>query len=122
MVQLFREDAPKALQALQRSVKAGDPERVRTAAHAIKGSLATMGATSAVEIARSLETMGRDGKLGGAAHALGSLRDEVRRLQDALADLVSARQPRAGAPKAPVRAKHKAKTRTKRTSGPRSRR
>jgi two-component system sensor histidine kinase/response regulator len=119
MVQLFREDAPKTLRALQRAVTAGDPERVRIAAHAIKGSLGTLGATSAAEIARALEMMGREGELSGAPHALLSLRDEVKRLQDALADLVSAGHPRAGVRKAP---KAKAKTKTKRKPARRTRR
>jgi two-component system, sensor histidine kinase and response regulator len=100
MFALYREDSPKTLRELRRSVAAGNAERVQSAAHALRGSVATFGAQAAFDAARVLEVMARNRDLTGAADALARIEREIPRLEAALAELtrLPGRRKRARAP------------------------
>jgi signal transduction histidine kinase/CheY-like chemotaxis protein/HPt (histidine-containing phosphotransfer) domain-containing protein len=87
----FGRSSPAALGALTTAIAAGDARGVERAAHALRGAAANFGAAPAVEAARELERMGRDGQLGGAPEALPLLARELQRLRDALEALLEAK-------------------------------
>jgi PAS domain S-box-containing protein len=85
VVALFRSDRTSALRRIERAVEGRNGEALRTAAHALKGSIATLGAPAGRAAAAALEEMGRAHEFDGADRALGRLRDEIVRLDRALA-------------------------------------
>src|SRR5262249_43102884 len=84
LVGIFLEHCGHWLADLRTALASGEPARVRSAAHAVKGSLAPLGARAAYETAQRLETMGREGCLTGAAQVHESLEAEIARLQPVL--------------------------------------
>src|SRR5262249_28041818 len=66
MAGAFAEECPRLLAEIRAAVSAGDAPRLRRAAHTLKGAVGTFGAREAFEAALRLETMGREGNLGGA--------------------------------------------------------
>ncbi len=89
LVQLFLNEAPGLLADIRGAIAAGDPARLRLAAHTLKGSLGIFMAGPAFAAAQRLETLGRAGTLEGAAEACQDLDNELHRLQPALADLLA---------------------------------
>jgi HPt (histidine-containing phosphotransfer) domain-containing protein len=83
LLDMFREQYPQMLTDLGEAVSAGDPARIREAAHAIKGTLANLGAIAATETALELETMGRQAQIDRAAEVFQSLRVAVREFEEA---------------------------------------
>jgi signal transduction histidine kinase/HPt (histidine-containing phosphotransfer) domain-containing protein/ActR/RegA family two-component response regulator len=77
----FRKDAPKTLAQIRSALKAGDAEKVASAAHLFKGAVGIFGAPRAVAAARNLQTMGRAGNLSNAP-------DELRDLETAYEELI----------------------------------
>jgi len=73
VVRLFLTDCPQRLAAITTAVERRDAERLRAEAHALKGAASNMSAADVVEAARTLERMGADGTLEGAAAALRQL-------------------------------------------------
>ena len=61
LAEVFLEDHPRLIAALQDAVDRRDPERIRRAAHALRGAVANFAARDAVATARHLEALGRDG-------------------------------------------------------------
>jgi CheY-like chemotaxis protein/HPt (histidine-containing phosphotransfer) domain-containing protein len=88
LAKLFFTEGAKAMLEIRAAITAGDANRLRRAAHTLRGSVACFAAKPAVEAAQRLETMGRDGNLGGAAAAWASLEGEIERLRSALATRV----------------------------------
>jgi len=74
---LYFEETPRLLQKIGDGVRTGDAEMLERAAHTLKGSLAQLRATNAMEMARQLEDMGRRHDLAAAAQALGRLEHGV---------------------------------------------
>jgi PAS domain S-box-containing protein len=93
LVELFFETCPEQLTQLRAAVAAGDAATVRRLAHTIKGAVGTFGAGPAVEAAARLETMAREGTLGGAEEARAALDAAVERLKPALAALTAEAAP-----------------------------
>ena len=85
LVGMFDEEAPKLVANVLQAIEAGDAERVRTAAHGLKGSLSVFAAPAAVAAARSLEELGQGGDLTGVEALQADLENEMGRLQQALA-------------------------------------
>ncbi len=82
MLDLFLAECPGMMSEIRRAIEARDAEALRRAAHALKGSVANFGASRPVEAARTLEKLGIDRDLAGAAAALNALQialDEFRR-------------------------------------------
>ncbi|MGQ0520837.1 MAG: response regulator [Actinomycetota bacterium] len=84
LVSLFIRDAPARVDALEDAVERGDVEAIRSLAHTVKGSAATLGALTLARIAGELEHAARRGTRPDAA-ALAALRtalaDAVARLE-----------------------------------------
>jgi signal transduction histidine kinase/CheY-like chemotaxis protein len=76
----FLRDSPAKLRKIRQSIARKDAPALAAAAHALKGAVAIFGADVAVESARDLQQMGREGNLVNAAGAL-------RKLDEALATL-----------------------------------
>jgi two-component system, sensor histidine kinase and response regulator len=121
VVSFFRADYPAALRRIERALKRGDAEALRLAAHALKGSLATVGSPAGRDRALTLEQMGRSGNLTDAAASHASLRQAIAVLDQALlgAGLVP-RPRRAGTPKRKSKPKPKAKAKPKPKPKPKS--
>jgi len=84
---LFVEDYPKLLKDLQQAIASGDAVAVERTAHGLKGSVSTFGARTAMEAARSIESLGRARQLSGLhpllqtlEAALAALRPELEAL------------------------------------------
>ena len=97
VIGLFRSDCPSSVDRIERAVRRRDGEALRAAAHALKGSIATVGSKAGRDAAARLEQMGRSSQFEGGAEACASLRDQIRRLDEAFVAaglLSSARRPR----------------------------
>ncbi len=78
---LFLEDGPRLMAEARAAVEARDGQRVQRLAHTLKGSLGTLGGADAMEAARTLEEVARDGRLHDLDAALSRLDVEVRQLE-----------------------------------------
>ncbi|MEW6279754.1 MAG: Hpt domain-containing protein [Candidatus Eremiobacterota bacterium] len=84
MIDIFLDSQPSLWAELDAAVAAGEPPRVGTVAHSLKGALLTLMAGPSAELARLLEQKGRSGNLDGAETLLADLRRELDRLCDSL--------------------------------------
>ncbi len=84
MATIFLTDAPKTMARIQSAIAVADPEALRAAAHALKGSVGNFSRAAAYESALVLETMGRGGDLSNAESAFRDLEAALRRLTEAL--------------------------------------
>ena len=90
LVGTFESSRIEYVRHIRAAVDAGDTETLETAAHGLKGAVATLGGARARDAAFRLETMGRNGQLErDAANAVGALEGELGRLQTELRDLVA---------------------------------
>lgn len=62
------------------AIEKSDAYSLKETAHSIKGSLGSLGAKPAFEIAAKLESMGREGKLDNAEAAYQTMETEMQRL------------------------------------------
>ncbi len=63
LIDAFLDDAPGLIEQMKTSLAAGDAEKFRRATHSMKSNAATFGCMELAELARELETMGRDNNL-----------------------------------------------------------
>ena len=63
LIDAFLEDAPHMIQDMQTAAVAGDVESFRRNAHSLKSNAFTFGAHELGELARELETMGKENNL-----------------------------------------------------------
>jgi two-component system sensor histidine kinase/response regulator len=84
VIALFRPDASATLQRIDRAIASRNADGLRTHAHALKGSAATVGAAAVRHHAAELEQIGRAGSVAGAKRLVTSLRREMVRLDIAL--------------------------------------
>jgi two-component system, sensor histidine kinase and response regulator len=89
LAQLFLDDSPARVKALERSVAAGDGEGIRSHAHGLKGSAGNVGALQLREAAHVLESTGAENALDRAPEELAALQREYRRAERALQDLIA---------------------------------
>jgi PAS domain S-box-containing protein len=85
VISLFRADAPTALRRIDRAIQKRDGEGLREAAHALKGTIATVGSTRGRNLAAELEQMGRSERFDDAASTGAALRETVGSLDEAFA-------------------------------------
>jgi two-component system, sensor histidine kinase and response regulator len=86
VIRLFLADAPGVLRRIESAAKKGDGEALRLAAHALKGSAATIGAVALSAMALGLERIGNSEDLGSAPKAIGALREGLTALEESLLD------------------------------------
>ena len=93
MYEIFRDDTPSRIEALDVAAKAGEREEMGDVAHAIKGAAATIGAPRVRALALALEMAGRKGVSDAQPVLLvASLKEEFQQALRALeAHIVSKR-------------------------------
>jgi two-component system, sensor histidine kinase and response regulator len=84
LIGLFLEQCPSWLRDLQDAVATANAPKLKATAHALKGSLGSLGVRSAYETALRLETLGRAGTTAGADAVLAVLGQEMRSLEPKL--------------------------------------
>jgi HPt (histidine-containing phosphotransfer) domain-containing protein len=96
IVNLFRADATASLKKIGRALSRRNAEALWTTAHALKGSLATIGAQAARRTAGDIERLGRTGSFDGARELYATLQQQLRALDRMLltAGLVGSSRPR----------------------------
>jgi signal transduction histidine kinase/CheY-like chemotaxis protein/HPt (histidine-containing phosphotransfer) domain-containing protein len=95
VMQLSLDDHPRLVSEIHAAIVTRDQSGLQRAAHTLKGSLASLGATSVSEAASRIEMKGRTGDFDGAEEAYQALEKEMGRLTPVLEALSteSARQP-----------------------------
>jgi two-component system sensor histidine kinase/response regulator len=88
LVRLFLEDCPIRMAELRAAVAAGERVRVERSSHAIKGSVATLGARVAYDLAANLERAARESRLADVPALLRALEAELERVDGALRRIV----------------------------------
>jgi HPt (histidine-containing phosphotransfer) domain-containing protein len=83
IVGLFRSDYPASLRNIEQAVGRRDAEALRSAAHKLKGSIATLGAVAGCRAAAELEQIGASNDLSEAHTAYLHLRAHIDRLNKA---------------------------------------
>jgi CheY-like chemotaxis protein/HPt (histidine-containing phosphotransfer) domain-containing protein len=76
LIHLFIGDAPIQIKAIEEALQQQSASQLENAAHSLKGSAASVGATALAAIARKLEFRGRDQKLAGAEIDFAELNSE----------------------------------------------
>jgi len=84
---VFRDDAPKMLNDLRKSIAANDPVGVRRSAHGLKGASGYVGGTEVAAVAQQIEHLGATNDLAIAPDLLSALEREVTRLSLALSQM-----------------------------------
>lgn len=84
VIALFRDDCPRALDAIRTATTAGDAPAVQRAAHALKGAAGSLSAGPVTEVARQLEAVAQSGDLSRASSLCDQLDREAARLLSAL--------------------------------------
>jgi signal transduction histidine kinase/DNA-binding response OmpR family regulator len=87
---LFVDDAPRHLGRIRQAIDDGDAESLRRAAHALKGAAANFEADGVVSAARSLEDLGRAGRMSDVEPMWRVVRSETARLIDTLQRVAAA--------------------------------
>jgi CheY-like chemotaxis protein len=84
LIGLFLEECPRWIAELREAIDAGQANRLRLAAHGLKGAVGNLGAPAVFEAAWQLELIGRHGNLHAAPEAYARLVRELERLRPAL--------------------------------------
>jgi signal transduction histidine kinase/DNA-binding NarL/FixJ family response regulator len=109
----FLKDYPAKRRKIQQAIARKSAPALASAAHALKGAVAIFGAEDAVESARDLQQMGRQGALTAATAALRQLDEALARLDTKLREYAApaSRNPsRSGRGKQPARkSRHRAR-------------
>jgi two-component system, sensor histidine kinase and response regulator len=84
LANLFFAEAPKRLSAVRAALEDNDADRLRRAAHSMKGSVSAFAARRAGEAAANLENLAQTGQLAGAEAACEALAVQVDMLRHAL--------------------------------------
>jgi two-component system, sensor histidine kinase and response regulator len=87
VIDLFLADCPKRLADIKAAVDAGDGERLRTTAHALKGAAGTIAATAVFEASQMLERLGAERRMEPAPAAYRQLAEHGSKLMDTLRTL-----------------------------------
>jgi two-component system sensor histidine kinase/response regulator len=86
LVEIFLAETPGLLAQIRSGVEEKNAERVERAAHTLKGAMLNFGARRACEVARQLETRGREARLDDAAPLVPQLESEMTQACQALSD------------------------------------
>ena len=70
LAQIFLTDTPKRISAIRKAIAKNDGEALASAAHALRGSVAMLGASEIAEDARKIEALGRAGGIAEASRLL----------------------------------------------------
>ncbi len=81
LVENFLSSASDRVEAVKDAVGRGDNEALERAAHSLKGSCGTLGATRMAEVCSDLVTLAREGKSASGTLASGRLVEEHRKVR-----------------------------------------
>ena len=81
----FLADAPGRIKAIRETHAAGDAASLASAAHALKGAAANIGAARLQELSQAIESLAREGRLEGAGKPIGGLAKALSAARTALA-------------------------------------
>ena len=84
IIEIYLQECPGWLQAIQEGLKSGDTDKVHRTAHTLKGGVGTFGPTTARDLAEKLEIMGRNKDLAGGEDILTQLEAAISELRPAL--------------------------------------
>ena len=84
VIRMYLTNAPSLLEKMQGAVAAGDSDVLRDAAHTLKSSSASVGATDLSAMCQQLEALGRDGRVSEAMSVVGSAEAEFEAVSRAL--------------------------------------
>jgi PAS domain S-box-containing protein len=87
LVEVFRRDCPSLVADIDAAVRAGDANRLKAAAHTLRGIVAFFAADRATAAALALERLGEAGDLTTAGEAVGVLHRELGELEPLLRSL-----------------------------------
>lgn len=87
IVELFFDETPGLLSAIQESITRGDAKALGRAAHTLKGAVSNFAAQGAYDVAQRLEVLGRSKDLTNVEEVHAELEREITRLKGALAAL-----------------------------------
>jgi PAS domain S-box-containing protein len=87
LIDTFREDARELIATLRRAVPASELDAVRRAAHSLKSTSESLGATGLATLARDLEAAARAGRLDGAEARIQQLADRYELVTRALGEI-----------------------------------
>ncbi|MDG3005929.1 PAS domain-containing hybrid sensor histidine kinase/response regulator [Paludisphaera mucosa] len=90
IIQVFRDESAGLMAELRAAIAGGQATGLKLAAHSLKGAVGLFGAPAVVENAQRLESLGQAGELTGAMELYGRLEEEIRKLNAALAGVLSA--------------------------------
>ena len=83
-IDVFLEDLPERLTQLKAAAANRDPKAVRSAAHALKGSAGSIGASRLASVCGDLEALCRAGSVDGADPLVAAIEHEATRATEAL--------------------------------------
>ena len=81
ILQLFLDEVPKKLRALQDAVERADAPEAARVAHSLKGSSGNIGAGDMMDVCRRIDDLARTGDLAAVAPLLASLTSEYHRAE-----------------------------------------
>jgi HPt (histidine-containing phosphotransfer) domain-containing protein len=84
LIDLYLQDAPVKINAIQRAIERADAESLRQAAHSLKGSSGTLGVCQLASLCEELECLADAGLDPGANAMLHRLEEEFVRVQEVL--------------------------------------
>jgi HPt (histidine-containing phosphotransfer) domain-containing protein len=77
LIDTFLEDSPRLFNELKAANESGNADTFRRAAHSLKSNAATFGATQLSELAKELETLGRENRLNETGDRLTVLKEAL---------------------------------------------
>jgi two-component system, sensor histidine kinase and response regulator len=89
VAELFADEGPRLLAALEREIASSDPRAVERAAHVLKACIAQLGADAAASTAQRIEHAGAIGNLADVGPLLTLLQAQVAHVAASLPDLVN---------------------------------
>ena len=89
ILELYLGDSPARMAGLRQALAAGDRKAMETAAHALKGSSANLGASALAEQCHQLERLCRDAIPADAGAKLDALEAEYARVELAMRGLLT---------------------------------
>lgn len=87
LIDTFLDDAPKLVSQIRAALEAQDADSFRRAAHSLKSNAATFGAARLAELAKELEMLGKENRLGETGTKLTLLDEAVTSASEELKGL-----------------------------------
>ena len=87
VAKIFVQDTPKRMSAIRKAIARGDGAALASAAHALRGSAAMLGAVDIADEIRKVETLGREGSVGEASEILASFEGKLSAFEKRIAGI-----------------------------------